>query len=191
VGLVIAMLVPLALSNVFARCAPGVGPVTMSAIVAYESGGRPYAIGDNTARRSYFPDDRATAEVLATQLLRAGHDIDVGYAQINASNFRRFALTPQTAFEPCTNIATGASILGAAYAGAARTYGKGQLALTHALSAYNSGGYFAGMAYARGVSAMAGTLRFESYPAVEATGAAGRLSRAVRFVPARAVAGVR
>lgn len=181
----IALVVPLALSHVLARCAPSVGSVTMSAIVAYESGARPYAIGDNTERRSYFPTDRARAEILATDLLRKGHDIDVGYAQINSANFRRFGLTPHSAFEACTNVGTGARILGSAYRGAARMYGDGQIALVHALSAYNSGGYFAGLSYARGVYATATSIRFEGRYAGAPGPSDARGSRAVTFRPAR------
>jgi len=186
---VIAVVVPLELSRIFARCAPAVGPVTMSAIVTYESGGRRYAIGDNTIRRSFFPADRERAEALATQLLRAGHDIDLGYAQINSSNFTRFGLNARSAFDPCTNVATGARILGVAYVGAARTFGEGQVALVHALSAYNTGGYFAGMSYARGVYAMAAALHFERRPFVKRTTVKGYSTesglRAVSFLRAR------
>ena len=80
------MLVAYALATLFARCAPAVGHVTMSALVAYESGTNAYAIGDNTARRSYFPARRADALRLATALVDAGHDIDVGFAEINVAN---------------------------------------------------------------------------------------------------------
>lgn len=187
----IGVVVPFALSAVFARCAPNVGPRTMSAIVAYESGARPYAIGDNTERRSYFPASRGRAEALAMQLLRAGHDIDVGYAQINSSNFPRFGLTAHTAFEPCTNVGTGARILRSAYRGAVRIYGDGQVALAHALSAYNTGGYFAGMSYARGVYATAATLRFESGAVVTFAPHVVSGVRAVTFLPAHRSANAR
>ncbi len=154
------MIVPVALAGLVAACAPRVGPVTMSAVIAYESAGRPYAIGDNTEHRSYFPSNASAAEALARRLLAAGHNIDVGYAQLNSANFARFGLGAASAFDPCTNIAAGARILRDAYAGAARTYGPGQVALVHALSAYNTGGYWAGLGYARGVYATAATLRY-------------------------------
>ncbi len=185
-GFVIATVVSLALAQLVARCAPHVGPLTMSAIVAYESGGRPYAIGDNTARRAYFPNDRVQATQLATRLLRAGHDIDVGYAQINTSNFRAFGLDLERAFEPCTNLATGSRILRADYAGAARAFGPGQRALASALSAYNTGGFFAGLTYARDVYAIAATLRYE-----RRTPRVPQAMRAVPFVPAAAERGER
>jgi type IV secretion system protein VirB1 len=134
----------------------------MSAIVVYESSARPNAIGDNTARRSYDPPTREDAIALAAELLRRGHDIDVGYAQINSRNFAPYGLNVGNAFDPCTNVATGARILRAAYEGSARRYGPGQLALAHALSAYNSGSYWSGLAYARAVFTTAGHLHYQS-----------------------------
>jgi type IV secretion system protein VirB1 len=154
------MLIPAALAGLLSACAPRVGPVTIGAIVEYESGARPYAIGDNTVQRSYFPASRERAEALATLLLEEGHNIDVGYAQVNSDNFQPFGLSVHSAFEPCTNIEVGSAILRRAYAGAARRYGLGQVALVHALSAYNTGGYWAGLGYAHGVYATARTLRW-------------------------------
>jgi type IV secretion system protein VirB1 len=151
-----------ALLQLFLRCAPGVGPVTMSALVAYESDANPYAVGDNTDRRSYAPAGRAQAEELALRLLRAGHRIDVGYAQIDSDNFARLGIGPREAFDDCTNVGAGARILTEDYARAALRFGPGQAALMHALSAYNTGGFWAGLGYARGVYASAAALRFES-----------------------------
>ena len=149
------MIVSLALAHVLATCAPRVGLVTMSALVMHESGGRPFAIGDNTTRRGYFPADAASARRLARSLLDAGHSIDVGYAQIDSANFARFGLDASSAFEPCANVAAGARLLASAYAGASRRYGPGQIALAHALSAYNTGDYRAGLTYAAAIYATA------------------------------------
>lgn len=181
----IASVISAALSALVIRCAPNVGPTTMSAIVTYESGDHPFAIGDNTTRHSYFPTDRPRATELAASLLRAGHDIDVGYAQINASNFRAYGLDIVSALDPCTNIATASRILRVAYSGAARAYGPGERALKYALSAYNTGGYFAGSAYARGVYATAATLRFQVPVRVRSSPiAVVRSQRAVPFYSA-------
>jgi type IV secretion system protein VirB1 len=154
------MLVTGALLHLFLRCAPAVGPVTMSALVSYESGAQPYAIGDVTGRRAYFPASRDAAASLASALLHAGHRIDVGYAQIDSDNFGALGLDAESAFEPCRNVTAGARILRDAYVRAARRFGPGQRALVHALSAYNTGGFWAGLGYARGVYAAARTLRF-------------------------------
>jgi len=158
------MFVPHALLQLFLRCAPGVGARTMSALVAYESGGNPNAVGDNTMRRSYAPAGRAEAEALAVRLLRAGHRIDVGYAQIDSDNFTRLGLDAADALDPCMNVAAGARILTEAYSLAARRFGLGQRALVHALSAYNSGGYWSALPYARGVYDQARALHFEDAP---------------------------
>jgi len=153
------VILPFILTQLVSACAPRIGRLTMSAIVMYESGARPNAISDNTARHAYFLRDRSDAERLATGLLAVGHNIDVGYAQLNSGNFRNLGLDVHRAFEPCANIAAGAHILEAAYVGAARRYGSGQPALVHALSAYNTGGYWAGLGYASGVYATAAGLR--------------------------------
>jgi len=152
------MLAAYPLAALLARCAPAVGRLTMSAVVAYESGTRPYAIGDNTVRRSYFPKRPDAAVRLANDLLVAGHDLDLGYAQVNIANVRAAGLDLASVFDPCINVALGARILRADYARAAARYGPGQTALVHALSAYNSGGFFAGLSYARGVYATAAAL---------------------------------
>lgn len=133
----------------------------MSAIVVRESGARPFAIGDNTSRRSYFPATRAGAVALAAALLRRGHDLDLGYAQINSANLAAYELSIERAFEPCTNVDVGARILRKDYVAARRRFGSGQNALAHALSAYNSGGFYASLAYARDVYATAAALRYE------------------------------
>ncbi len=61
------MIVTIALLHLIGACAPRVGPVTVSAVIAYESRGDPNAIGDNTTRRSYSPGSRARAEALASR----------------------------------------------------------------------------------------------------------------------------
>ncbi len=156
------MLVSLAFHELMRTCAPSIGPRTLAAIVAFESAGRPEAIGDNSARRAYFPADAASAERLALQLLAAGHNLDLGLMQINVDNLRPLGLGVRAAFDPCTNLAAGGRILSEDYARAQRRFGPGQRALFHALSAYNAGGYWAALGYARGVYGAAARLRFEA-----------------------------
>jgi type IV secretion system protein VirB1 len=153
----------------------------MSAVVVHESGARPYAIGDNTSRRSYFPRDAFDASHLARTLLAAGHNVDLGYAQINSSNLAPYGLDVAHALDPCTNVATGSRILRAAYAGARMRFGPGQVALEHALSAYNSGGYYAGLSYARGVYATAASLHYERGPLLVLAPREPKSGRAVAF----------
>jgi type IV secretion system protein VirB1 len=137
-------------------CAAGVAPRTMAAVVSVESGGWPLTIHDNTSNRSYTFPDRRQAESTAQALLGAGHNLDLGLAQINSSNLTGLGLNYAQVFDPCTNLRAGATILKRAYLSAARRFGGGQAALRFALSAYNSGSLFAAPQYARRVVAAAG-----------------------------------
>lgn len=145
------MLHTFALGALIARCAPRVPPGTMAAIVAVESGGDPFAIGDNTTRRSYHPRDRATAETLAGGLIAAGHSVDLGIAQIDDANLVHLALSVHTAFDACANLRAGAEILAQDYAIATQRFGAGQKALRHAIGMYNAGNLDAGASYVRRV----------------------------------------
>jgi type IV secretion system protein VirB1 len=150
------MLHALALAALTLRCAPEIAPMTMTAIVQVESGGDPLAIGDNTARRSYHPSDRASAEALAHRLIEAGHSVDLGMAQIDNVNFARLAVNARMLFDPCMNLRAGAEILSEDYALAQRRFGSGQIALRHAIGMYNTGHLDRGATYVRRVLAVAG-----------------------------------
>jgi type IV secretion system protein VirB1 len=139
-----------------ASCAQGVSPRTMAAVVSVESSGWPLTIHDNSADRSYTFTDRRKAVSAADALLAAGHNVDLGLAQINSSNLAGLGLTPAQTFDSCTNLRAGATILRRAYISAVRRFGVGQTALRFALSAYNSGSLFAAPQYARRVVAAAG-----------------------------------
>lgn len=147
---------PVALAALIAHCAPNVAPATMTAIVEVESGGNSLAIGDNTAGRSYYPRDRASAESLARRLLEAGHSIDAGIAQIDSMNFAGFGLTVHSIFDPCINLRIGAKILRDDYAFAVKRYGDDQIALRHAIGMYNTGRLDGGARYIAQVLAAAG-----------------------------------
>jgi len=146
----------LALAGLIAQCAPSVAPSTMAAIVQVESGGNPLAIDDDTTRRSYYPRDRASAEVLANRLIEAGHTLDLGIAQVDSANFAHLGINVHTAFDACTNLRAGSAILSAAYGFAERRYGGGQIALRHAIGMYNTGRLDGGSGYAQQVVAAAG-----------------------------------
>ncbi len=160
------MLQGLALATLIARCAPDVTPSTMAAIVQVESGGNPFAIDDDTARRSYYPRDRQSAAMLASQLIRAGHLIDAGIAQIDSMNFAHLGLSMDTVFDPCLNLRAGATILASDYAIAARHFGNGQVALRHAIGMYNTGRLNGGADYVRHVLAVAGVYDVGAAPRV-------------------------
>lgn len=149
------------MSALLAQCAPNVGPKTMGGIIQYESAWHRFAIGDNDARRSYFPTTLEDARAIADRLIGEGHNLDAGYAQINSANWRIYGLNTISVFDPCTNVRVGAAIIATNYVDASKynwvghplrsandRYYQEQYALIHALSKYNSGGFWASMTYA-------------------------------------------
>lgn len=137
------------LAAVAHMCAPRVAPRTTLAIMQVESGGQPWAINDNDARRSYFEPSKDAAVSLAQELLAQGHNIDMGLMQVNSSHLPTLKLSIDALFDPCVNVAVGSQILVDAYRSAARTYGPGERALAHAFQIYNSGRPDGAPAYAR------------------------------------------
>ncbi len=128
----------------------------MSAVVAVESGGNPLALHDNTAGQSFVAADAGQAAQWASALIALGHSVDLGLSQINSQNLAWVGLTVTQAFETCSNLRAGATILSTDYASASRRFGSGQYALRRALGAYNSGSLFAGNAYVDRILVAAG-----------------------------------
>src|SRR5437868_165962 len=122
------------------QCAPQVAPATMRAIVKVESGSNPYAINVNGSwRLARQPRDVHEAKAWLRWLMANGHSVDVGLTQVNTSNFAWLGLTPDNAFDPCRNLAAGASVLQAAYRRMRASEPDAQVALRQAVSAYNTG----------------------------------------------------
>lgn len=133
------------------QCAPAVAPVTMAAIVQHESGGDALAIYDDSARRALRPRTRAQAVSAAEGLLRAGHVLDLGLAQISSRNLGRLHLSVAGAFDPCQNLQAAQAVLQQAWALA---HGS----LRETLQVYNTGRP-AGTRYANQVWAAASAPR--------------------------------
>ena len=130
----------------------------MMAIVKVESGGNPLALNVNGSRRlARQPASKAEALAWSEWLISRGYSIDMGLAQVNSANLRKLRTNIGAMFDPCANLAAGASILSREYAGASRRFGSGQDALRAALSAYNTGNHRAGFTngYVARVSAAA------------------------------------
>jgi type IV secretion system protein VirB1 len=145
------MLVPMTLAALVRVCAPAVAARTELAVIQVESGGKPWAIGDNTARRSYVFASRDEAVEKARFLVLHGHNLDLGLAQLNTIHLHAFRLTVASALDPCLNVWAGSTVLKRAYATARARYGPGQLALFHAFEAYNSGNLNGAARYASAV----------------------------------------
>jgi type IV secretion system protein VirB1 len=125
-------------------CAANIAPATLEAVIAVESRGDPLAIFDNTTRRSWHPHDPGEAIMLAHQLVVARHVVDLGLMQVDSANLPALGLSVVQTLDPCTNIRAGGAILTADYAQARQRWGDGQIALQHALSAYNAGDFYRG-----------------------------------------------
>lgn len=177
------MFLTAAATSFLLACSPGVATQTMAGLIQRESGWQEYAIGDNTARRSYFPANYYEAVSIVVRLRAQGHSLDVGLAQINSdANWAAYGLTPYNVFDPCRNVSVGAQILSNNYREALRYYAPGDDALSHALSEYNSGQFTASMGYAAGVMDNARSVRFLSDP--HATYAPPPAARIKQVVPA-------
>lgn len=143
-------------TTIISQCAPEVSPVTMSAIVHVESGGKPLAMYDNTTGQTFQAANVHQAVAWLRNALAHGQKVDVGIAQVDSENFRQYGLNPVTAFNVCDNLSVGAKILASDYKAATLRYGAGQTALYHAFQAYNSGHLIGDTGYANKVLAAAG-----------------------------------
>lgn len=134
------------LDALIAQCAYNTHPDTVKAIIQVESAGNPFAIGVNYGgSNKRKPNNISEASRVARSLLAEGKNIDMGLMQINSANMTRFGLSPETIFDPCTNIRVGTKILSSNYAQAVQIYGPGETALRAALSAYNTGSMVKGL----------------------------------------------
>lgn len=138
------MMAPVDFSTLAQQCAPQVAPTTLAAIVRTESDFNPYAIGVVGGRLARQPASVAEAVATVRALERQGWNYSVGLAQINRSNFSRYGLTPDMAFDPCRNVAAGAAILAGCYAKARTGSSDGQQALLRSLSCYSAGDFLTG-----------------------------------------------
>jgi type IV secretion system protein VirB1 len=133
-------------------CAPQVDPVTMSAVVKQESGGNPWALNNNTTKKSQIFGTKSEAVAAALHAIRNGQSVDMGLAQLNSKNLEWLGLTVEQAFDPCANINAGAKILENGYVKTGN--------LHQALSMYNTGkpNSTTGSAYAQKVFNKAGVV---------------------------------
>lgn len=149
------------LATLILQCSIAVHPQTVHAIIQHESRGSLYAL--NTQVRSYYPSDRAVASRLLAQALREGRSTDIGLMQVNSQWLRRFGVTGEALFDPCTNIRIGTTILSQNYASTWAKYRAEKPALLAALSLYNTGNERRGLSngYVAKVAGVAGvTVRF-------------------------------
>ncbi len=127
------------------QCAPDVHISTLSAVVRHESAFDPLVIGVNAKpHRSIRPKSKQEAIEEVRDLMAKGIDFDVGYGQINVRNWKWLGVTPESIFDPCTNLASAQRVLVNCYQRAAKVHGGGQAALYAAFSCYNTGNLTSG-----------------------------------------------
>jgi type IV secretion system protein VirB1 len=126
------------------QCAPEIHTNTLAHIVQVESGYNPFAIGVVGTRLPRQPRD--LREAIATAAWLEGHhyNFSVGLGQINRSNFARYGLTLEAAFDPCRNLQASAAILKDCYVRALQSRHDAQTALRDSFSCYYSGSFTAG-----------------------------------------------
>ncbi|MHB1333785.1 MAG: transglycosylase SLT domain-containing protein [Sulfuriferula sp.] len=130
-------------------------PYTTAALIVAESKGNPYAIGDNTTKRSYIPNSKPEAVALASKLLQAGHRLDMSLTQISSPWLKPWAVSLDQVFDACTNIRLGTYILADHYQRCATSELGEKYALLCTLSRYNTGTSTGGYEYVNRVLATA------------------------------------
>ena len=110
----------------------------MRHVVQVESSANPFAIGVVGAQLVRQPKTLGEAVATAKMLESGGYNYSLGAAQVNRVNFRKYGLdSHEKAFDFCTNLAAGASILAGCYTSAGGDWGK-------AFSCYYSGNFVTG-----------------------------------------------
>ncbi len=92
----------------------GVNVKLLYAIAKVESDFNPYAINVNANGRSikeYYPENKYQAKMVLDYLLSHGYNFDVGIAQINIVNIKRWGLDPYSLLDPCYNLDVSARLL--------------------------------------------------------------------------------
>jgi type IV secretion system protein VirB1 len=126
------------------QCASSVEPERMLAIVKVESGLNPYAIGVVNGRLERQPRTLAEAVATAQALGRDGWNFSLGMAQVNRYNLPKYNLDYKAAFDPCSSLRAGASILKDCYDRARPRARDTRSAWRMAYSCYYSGNFRTG-----------------------------------------------
>jgi type IV secretion system protein VirB1 len=102
-----ALTIPVALA-IASHCAPAVDPQMLVGIALQESGLETMTLHDNVSGKVL----RGSAVIeAATQLIAAGHSVDLGAWQINSRNLSLLGLSIADAFEPCKSAAAAARLI--------------------------------------------------------------------------------
>ena len=118
----------------------GVNHDLLRAIARQESAGKQNAFYINRWNQDQFKNLSLDEAVMVVEtMVEEGYTVDVGLMGINSINIERFGLTVREAFDPCTNVNLGETILHENIMHAESKGETGDAALQAALSMYNTG----------------------------------------------------
>lgn len=126
------------------ECASSVEPQRLLAMVKVESGANPYAIGVVNGRLERQPRNLEEALATVDALERDGWNFSLGISQVNRYNLPKYNLDYKAAFDPCSNLHAGASILKDCYHRARQRAQDDHSAWQMAYSCYYSGNFKTG-----------------------------------------------
>jgi Transglycosylase SLT domain len=142
-----------------ARCAPSAAVDTLQAVALTESALHPFALSLNYPATvaaynglhnqevylSRQPETLAQAIHWTRWFHSHGYTVSIGLMQINSENAARYGVTVRQLFDPCTNVAIGARMLGEIYSTTQHSTKPDTNSLMFTFSAYNSGSYTTGL----------------------------------------------
>lgn len=111
-----------------------------NAIRMVESRNHPWSIFDNTTRQSYRLNSRAEAEAKAEELIKYGHNVDLGLMQLNCRyQCKRPGVSLANIFDPQVNVNTARIIFLEFWEQARRISTEFNARIVAAVGAYNNG----------------------------------------------------
>ena len=142
-----------------ARCAPRGALDTLQAVALTESALHPFALSLNYPATvaaynglhnqevylSRQPETLAEAIHWTRWFHSHGYTVSIGLMQINSENAARYGVTVRQLFDPCTNVAIGARMLGEIYSTTQHSGKPDVNSLMSTFSAYNSGTFTTGL----------------------------------------------
>ena len=130
------------IDELLGQCATHIPKPVAHAIIRTESGYNPHAIGVNFRGKSVGgfkqPKNYNDAVSVATNLISAGKNIDMGFAQINSANLKMLNLSVSQVLEPCSNLKAMQYIFAKCFNSAQGEY---PLRIQKAFSCYNTGNH--------------------------------------------------
>lgn len=130
------------LAELILSCAPALDPRLAIALIKRESGFNQFAIGldsKHNVRLSRQPRTAQEAVLTAADLAQKGYSFSVGLTQIHITNVKKWGISWDDAFIPCTSLKISQSIFLSFFKVAQSAGYKGDDAVYAALRGYNSG----------------------------------------------------